>query len=50
MLKKLSRLLTLYQATRHGYGPDHSPYGYGRPHGLKAVLIDAVVRKLLKQH
>ncbi len=99
MLKKLSKLLAFYQATRHshrhgpsygsasyepwkrkkrkghghdrygghghqpygpsqgydrppypshGYGPDHGPYGHGRPRGFKGMIIDAIVRKLLK--
>jgi hypothetical protein len=89
MLKKLSKLLALYQATQHGhrhsasygsasykpwkrqkwkgprhdrysghdhqpygsphgYRPDHGPYGYGRLRGLKAMIIDAIVHKLLK--
>ena len=83
-MKKLLKLLSLYQAARHGhcygpshepwkrekrkgrehdrygaygcppppppydYGPDHGPYGHARPRGLKGVVIDAIVRKLLK--
>jgi hypothetical protein len=83
-LKKLLKLLSLYQAARHGqyHGPsykpwkggkrkgrkrdrygayghppspppyghgfDHDPYGHARPRGLKGVVIDAIVRKLLK--
>ena len=81
-MKKLLKLLSLYQAARHGhrhgpsykpwkgkkarkhdryggygrplpsppygYGFDHSPYGHARPRGLKGVVIDAIVRKLLK--
>ncbi len=85
MLKKVLRLLSSYQAGRHGYrhgssyeprrpkkrwkgherdrhggyghspyapppgyGYDHGPYGHGRPRGLKGMIIDAIVRKLLK--
>ena len=77
MLKKLLKLLSLYQGTRHGhhrygssykpwkqkkwrghgypphqpphgYGYDHGPYDHTRPRGLKGVVIDAIVRKLLK--
>ena len=95
MLKKLLKLVSLYQATRHGhhygssphkpwqrtkwkghkrdrysgyghqpygpphgydrppypphgYGADHGPYGYGRPRGLKGMIIDAIVHKLLR--
>jgi hypothetical protein len=78
-LKKLRKLLSLYQAARRGhcygsshrpwkrqkrsgasatataatatrllYGPDHGPYGHARPRGLKGVVIDAIVRELLK--
>jgi hypothetical protein len=86
MLKKVLRLLSSYQAGRHGYrhgsshepwrpekkkwkgrerdrrggyghppyapppgyGYDHGPYGQGRPRGIKGMIIDAIVRKLLK--
>ena len=85
MLKKVLRLLSSYQAARHGYrqgpshepwrpkrkrkgyerdrsggyghppyapppgyGYDHGPYGQGRPRGIKGMIIDAIVRKLLK--
>jgi hypothetical protein len=84
MLKKVLKLLSLYQAARHGhsygssqgpwkrkkwkghkhrrygshgyppyppphgYGSDHAPYSYGRSRGLKGVIIDAIMRKLLK--
>jgi hypothetical protein len=89
MLKKLLKLVSSYQATRHGhrygpsygsasykpwkrkkwkghkpdryggyghppyppphgYGPDHGPYGYGRPRRLKGVIIDAIVQRLLR--
>jgi hypothetical protein len=84
MLKKILKLLALYQAARHGhryssshkpwkpkrwkghkhdryrghghppypsphgYGSDHGLGGYGRPRGLKGVIIDAIVQKLLK--
>lgn len=79
MLKKLSKLLAIYRATRHGYGaspskpwkrgkwkgPKHArhdasgypPYGYGpgygrydhgRRRGFKGMIIDLIVRKLLK--
>lgn len=83
MLKKFLKLLSLYQAARHGhrygssykpwkrkkwkgyrhdryggyghppyppplgYGADYGPYGYGRPRGLKGMIVDAIVRRLL---
>jgi hypothetical protein len=83
-LKKILKLLSMYQAARHGhrygshyepwkrkkwkgpkhdrysgygyppyppphgYGSDHGSYGYGRPRGLKGVIIDVIVRKLLR--
>lgn len=82
MLKKVLRLLSSYQSTRHGYrhgpsykprrpkkkwkgrerggydhppyapssgyGYDYGPHGHGRPRGIKGMIIDAIVRKLLK--
>ena len=82
-MKKLLKLLSLYQAARHGhhydsskpwkrekwerreheryggygyppppppygYGPGRGPYGHARAQGLKGVVIDAIVRKLLR--
>lgn len=83
-MKKLLKLLSLYQAARHGryhgpsynpwkgkkwkgreherhggygyppspppygYGVGQGPYGHARARGLKGVVIDAIVRKLLK--
>ena len=88
-MKKLLKLLSLYQAARHGHRYDssykpwkgkkwkrreherhggyghppppppygygagqdpygHGPYGHARARGLKGVVIDAIVRKLLK--
>ena len=33
---------------RMAYGSDPGTYGYGRPRGLKGMIIDAIVRKLLR--
>jgi hypothetical protein len=80
-MKKLLKLLSLYQATKRGYrygpsspktwkrakwkerrhtrhggygypppphGYEQHPYGHHRSRGLKGMLIDVIVRKLLK--
>lgn len=82
VLKKILKLLSLYQANRHGHrydssykpwkgkkwkghkydrspdyghppppyghGSGYGPHGYSRPRGLKGMVIDMIVRKLLK--
>ena len=32
----------------YGYGPGHAPYGYGRPRGLKGLIVEAILQRLFR--